>query len=129
MCSLVLIRILSFRGAVTSEGTHWDLTLGAVHLTFPPGAVTQPTSIVVHKWKSSVCSPHLQEHDAVVSNVMEISTSTNEALKFNNGVKLVLSHSAPDLQGYELVMKRLISKATNEWKEVDGTVSARQLSG
>ena len=68
----------SYRGIVTSEGTQWDLKLGAVHLMFPSGAVSEPTSIVVHRWKCSACSPQLQEDEAVVSRVIEISTNNYE---------------------------------------------------
>lgn len=120
---------MSFRGTVTSEGAHWDLKLGAVHLTFSPDAVSEPTLIVVHRWKCSACSPPLQEHEAVVSSVIEISTNTNQTLEFNSEVKLVLSHSAPDLQGYELVIKKLNDKEGNEWEEVDGSEDIRRLSG
>ena len=129
MCPCPNSRNLSFRGTVTSDGIHLDLRLGAVHLTFPLHAVSEPTSIVVHKWKSSVCSPKLQEHEAIVSNVIEISTTNNEALQFKVGVKLFFSHCAPDLLGYELVIKRLINKETNDWEEVEGTVDVRALSG
>ena len=114
---------------MTSEGTDWDLKVGAVHLQFPPNAVSEPTSIVVHKWKHSACSPPLQEHEAIVSNVIEISTITGEALEFNAEVKLFLSHSAPDLQGYELVIKKQIDKESNEWEDVDGTEDLKCLQG
>ena len=91
--------------------------------------MSEPTLIVVHRWKCSACSPPLQEHEAVVSSVIEISTNNNQALEFNFEVKLVLSHSAPDLQGYELVIKRLHDKESNEWEEVDGSEDIRRLSG
>ena len=117
-----------YRGTVTSEGTHWNLKQG-VHLTFPRDAVSEPTSIVVHKWKCSACSPQLQEHEAIVSNVIEISTNSGEALEFNTEVRLVLSHSAPDLHGYELVIKKLVDKESNEWVDKEGTEDLRCLSG
>ena len=115
---------------MTSEGIHLDLKVGAVHLTFPPKAVSEPTPITVHRWKCNALSPPLGEHEAVVSNVIEISTNTDAgAFEFNNEVKLALSHSAPDLKGYELVIKRLIDAETNEWEEVDGSEDFRCLSG
>ena len=114
---------------MTSEGANWDLKVGAVHLTFPPNAVSEPTSIEVHKWNCNACSPPLQEHEAVVSNVIEISTIIGQALQFNADVKLFLSHSAPDLQGYEVVIKRQIDKECNEWEDVNGTKDLRRLSG
>ena len=115
-----------FRGIVTRAGTIWNLKQGAAYLIFPPDAVSEPTSIVVNKWKCSACSPPLQEHEAVVSNVIEISTKACEALKFNVEVTLFLCHSAADLQGYELILRRLVN---NEWKYVDGTQALRHFSG
>ena len=91
--------------------------------------MSEPTSIVAHRWKCSVRSPPLQEHESVVSNVIEISTTTGNELKFDAEVKLVLSHSAPDLQGYELVIKKLIDWKSNEWEEVDGTKALQCLKG
>ena len=115
---------------MTSVGIHLDLKLGAVHLTFPPDAVSEPTTIMVHRWKCNALSPPLGEHEAVVSNVIEIYTNTDaEAFEFNNEVKLALSHSAPDLKGYELVIKRLADASTNEWEDVDGSEDFRCLSG
>ena len=46
-------------------------------------------------------------------------------LKFNNKVKLSLSHSATDLWGYELVIKKLIDKKANKWEDLDGTRDMR----
>ena len=91
--------------------------------------MSEPTPIVVHRWKCSARSPPLQEHEAVVSNVLEISTITGDELEFNAEAKLVLSHSAPGLQGYELVIKRMIDWESNEWEEVDGTEALQCLKG
>lgn len=121
--------VFSFRGTLTSEGTHWDLKEWALHMTFPRDAVSEPTVIEVHRWKSTACSPQLQEHEAVVSNVIEISTSSDEALEFKAEVKLALSHSAADLHGYELVVFKLTNKESNEWEDVGGTENFRCLSG
>ncbi|KAJ7375914.1 hypothetical protein OS493_038129 [Desmophyllum pertusum] len=122
-------KLIIFKGAVTSEGAHWGIKQGAVHMTFPRDAVSEPTSIVVHRWKSSACSPQLQEHEAIVSDVIEVSTDSQEALEFSAGVKLVLSHSAPNLHGYELVLFKLTDKERNEWEEIAGTEDFWSLSG
>ena len=114
---------------MTSEGTRLALKTGAVHLIFHPNAVSEPTSIVVYKWKSSVCSPPLQEHEAIVSNVIELSSHDGQRLKFNTMVTLSLSHSAPDLRGYEVVIKRQINMETNEWEDVSGTKDLRCRQG
>ena len=110
---------------VTSEGTSWAFKQWGIHLMLPPDAVSERTSIVVRRWKDSVCSPPLQEHEAITSNVIELSFMNGPDLKFNNKVKLSLSHSATDLQGYELVIKKLIDKETNNWQDLDGTRNIR----
>ena len=124
------MKIVCFRGTVTSEGFHLDLNVGAIHLTFPPDAVAEPTNIIVYRWKYGACLPQLMEHEAVVSNVVEISATTEDGgLKFNSEVKLVLSHSAADLEGYELVLKRLTDMETNQWEEIAGCENIQQVSG
>ena len=114
---------------VESEGTSCALKLGAVHLIFPPNAVSEGTPTVeIFRWKSSVCSPPLQEDEAIVSNVIELSSHDGQQVHFNAMVTLTLSHSAPDLRGYEVVIQRQINKKTNEWEDVRGTknLSCRQ---
>ena len=124
------MQIVCFRGSVTSKGFHLDLNEGAIHLTFPPDAVAEPTDIMVYRWKYGICLPQLEEHEAIVSDVIEISADTEVgSLKFNSEVKLVLSHSAADLEGYELVMKRLTDTEKNEWQEIAGCEDIRQVSG
>ncbi|XP_015776085.1 PREDICTED: uncharacterized protein LOC107354153, partial [Acropora digitifera] len=124
-----LDKVAIFEGTVTSEGFHLDLNVGAIHLTFPPDTVAEPTDIMVYRWKYGACLPQLTEHEAVVSNVVEISAATEvRSLKFNREVKLVLSHSAADLEGYELVMKRLTDTEKNEWEEIAGCENIRQVS-
>ena len=108
-----------------SDGTSFSFNEWAVHLFFPPDAVSERTSIVVHLWNYSVRSPPLQEHEAITSNVIELSPLNGQELKFNNKVKLSLSHSATDLQGYEMAIKKLIDKETNTWEDVDETRDMR----
>ncbi|XP_015775027.1 PREDICTED: uncharacterized protein LOC107353218 [Acropora digitifera] len=118
-----------FEGVVTSEGTHLDLYPWGVHLTFPAGSVSESTTLMVHRWKYGARLPTLGEHEAVVSNVIEISAKEEvEALEFEDEVKLALSHSASDLEGYELVIKKLLDAESNEWKEVEGCESIRGIS-
>ena len=64
-----------------------------------------------------------------MSNVIEISATTESgASKFNGEVKLVLSHSGTDLEGYELVIK-VLTDVENEWEEIPGCEDIRQVSG
>ena len=124
------MQIFCFRGTVTGEGLHLDLNEGDIHLTFPPDTVAEPTAVMVYRWKYGICLPQLEEHEAIVSNVIEISADTEVGgLTFNSEVKLVLSHSAAGLEGYELVMKILKDTEKNEWQELAGCEDIRQVSG
>ena len=117
------------RRIVTSKGTDWAYKKLGVHLMFPPDAVSEPTPLMVHRWKYSVCSPPLLEHEAITSNVIELSSMDSQGVKFNTKVKLSLSHSATNQRGYELVIKKLTDKHTNKWKEVDETKDIRSFEG
>ena len=122
--------MVRFRGDVTSEGMHLDLLVGAIHLTFPPDTVADPTRLMVYRWIRGACLPNLTEHEAVVSDVIEVSAVSDVgSLKFKSEVKLMLSHSATDLEGYELVMKGLTDVEKNEWEEIAGCEDIRQGSG
>ncbi|XP_044180813.1 uncharacterized protein LOC114963733 [Acropora millepora] len=122
-------KVAIFEGTVKIEGFHLDLNLGAIHLTFPYGSVAEATYIMVYRWKYGTCLPQLMEHEAVVSDVIEISaTMEDEGFNFNSAVKLVLSHSAADLEGYELVMKRLTDTEKNEWEVMAGCKDIRRVS-
>ena len=115
---------------MTSEGIQLDLYHGGVHLTFPPGAVSESTTLMVHRWKYGACLPTLGEHEAVKSNVIKISANEEvEALEFEDEVKLALSYSTSDLEGYELVIKKLLDAESNEWEEVEGCKNIRGISG
>ncbi|XP_015778959.1 PREDICTED: uncharacterized protein LOC107356850 [Acropora digitifera] len=122
-------KVAIFECPVTSEGIHIDLYEEGIHLTFPPNTVAEPTRIMVYRWKYGARLPHLVEHEAVVGNVIEISAATEvEPLKFNGEVKLVLSHRAADLEGYERVMKRLIDTEKNVWEEIARCEDIRKVA-
>ena len=112
---------------MTSNGIHLDLEVGDVF--FPPFSVSTPTSIVVYRWKRRFRSPPLQEHEEVVSSVIEIATNSGQALKFKKSVQVFLCHSAPDLAGYETVVKKLVDTKNNVWEDVDVTKDLQYQSG
>ena len=114
---------------VTSEGTNWAIEEFGVHLMFPPNAVSELTTIMVQRWKYSVTSLPVEEHEAITSNVFKLSSIDSQGVKFNTKVKLSLSYSATNLRGYELVIKQLTDKETNKWEDVDGTKDIRSLEG
>ncbi|RMX47137.1 hypothetical protein pdam_00016218 [Pocillopora damicornis] len=116
------------RGTLTSEDVHWNIKLGAVHLAFPRDAVSELTLITVHRWKPTVLSPPLQEHEALVSNVIEISSNSHEAFKFEAEVKMSFTHSSPGLHGYELVLYKQIDNETGTWEEVTDVEDFKTIS-
>ena len=107
----------------------WNIKLGTVHLAFPCSAVSEPTLITVHRWKPTVLSPPLQEHEALVSNVIEISSNSHEAFKFEAEVKMSFTHSSPGLHGYELVLYKRIDNETGTWEEVTDVEDFKTISG
>ena len=96
---------------------------------FPSNAVSEPTIILVQRRKYSVTSLPVEEHEAITSNVIKLSSIDSQGVKFNTKVKLSLSYSATNLRGYELVIKQLTDKEMNKWEDVDGTKDIRSLEG
>ena len=121
--------VIIFRGTLTNEDVHWNIELGTVHLAFPCSAVSEPTLITVHRWKPTVLSPPLQEHEALVSNVIEISSNSRGAFKFEAEVKMSFTHSSPGLHGYELVLYKRIDNETGTWEEVTDVEDFKTISG
>lgn len=64
-----------------------------------------------------------------MSSVIEIATNSSQALKFDHSVQLFLCHSAPDLAGYEIVIKKLVDTKNNIWEDVDLTKDLQNESG
>ena len=121
--------VIIFKGTLTSEDVHWNIKLGAVHLAFPRDAVSELTLITVHRWKPTVLSPPLQEHEALVSNVVEISSNSREAFKFEAEVKMSFTHSSPGLHGHELVLYKELDNETDAWEEVTDLEDFKTISG
>ena len=117
------------RDTVIVQGGHWDARKGAALLVFPPDFVVEDTTLTLFRWKPSLCSPPLQPNEAVVSNVLELSAEDAEGLQFNKEVTVGISHSGPDLRGYEVVIKTLTDAERNEWKDIEKTVDFRSVSG
>lgn len=81
------------------------------------------------RWNPLACSPPLQSNEVIVSDIIELNTDSPEGLEFNKAVTLAISHCATDLKGYEVVVKTLIDRDDNVWKDVVGTVDLRSLKG
>ena len=114
---------------MTKQGAHWNLKQVKAHVIFPPDAVSEERTITVLRWNSSVCSPPLNNNEALVSGIIELSTDSAQGLDFNKAVTLVISHCAGDLKGFEVVAKKLVDKNRNEWDDICETADVRLLAG
>lgn len=118
-----------FRETITKRGTHWNLKQVPAHVIFPPEAVSMDSDFTLGRWRPQARSPPLNNNEAIVSDVIELSADSLEGLHFNRAVTLVISHCASDLKGYEIVVKCLIDRASNEWVDLPETVHLRSLAG
>ena len=114
---------------MSKRGIYWDLKQVAAHVTFPADAVSEDRTVTVLRWHPETRSPPLHGNEAIVSDVIELSVDSPEGLRFNKAVTLVISHCAADLKGYEVVVKMLIDRDSNEWVDIFGTVDLRSLAG
>ena len=111
---------------VDESGTVWKLldTLAAC-VTFPPNAVKATV-----KFQCTLCQlkndfPPLRKNEALVSNVILLacddSLGSDFTGNFDEEVLVALSHSAANLEGYEVVMRELVDSDNNEWKDLKTT--------
>ena len=102
----------------TAEVDAWYLEEGAACIRFLPGAVTQPALFTRSLWSPKALSPPLHCNEALVSNVVELSSNSPPDLKSSEDVQRIatvaLLHSASELKGYELVIKQLVDPDNNE---------------
>ena len=114
---------------MTKQGAHWNLKKVKAHVIFPPDAVSEERTITVLRWNSSVCSPPLNNNEALVSGIIELSTDSAQCLDFNKAVTIVISHCAGDLKGFEIVAKKLVDRNRNEWDDISETADMRSSAG
>ena len=114
---------------MTKQGAHWNLKQVKAHVIFPPDAVSEERTVTVRRWNSSVCSPPLNNNEALVSDILELSTDGAQGLDFNKAVTLVISHCVGDLKGFEIVAKKLVDRDRNEWDDISETADMRSLAG
>ena len=119
-----------FRGKVVKEGTQWDLKQVAVHVIFPPDAVPEDRTLTLLRWNPHARCPPLLHHEAIVSDVIELSAvDSTGILHFNKAVTIVIPHCASNLKGYEVVIKTLVNSETNEWDDSVETEDVRTQDG
>ncbi|XP_068737903.1 uncharacterized protein [Montipora capricornis] len=118
--------IVIFSGNVVKEGIRWDLKQVAVQVIFPPGAVSEDRTLTLLRRNPRACCPPLLHHEAIVSDVIELSAMDSlEILHFNKAVTIVIPHCASSLKGYEVVVKTLINSETNDWADIVETEDLR----
>ena len=119
-----------FSGEVVKEGTRWDPKQVAVHVIFPSGAVSEDRILKLLRWNPRARYPPLLHHEAIVSDVIELSAvDSPEILHFNEAVTIVIPHCASNLKGYEVVIKTLINSENNEWDDIVETEDLRTKHG
>ena len=91
--------------------------------------MSEERTITVLRWNSSVCSPPLNNNEALVSGIIELSTNSAQCLDFNKAVTLVISHCAGDLKGFEVLAKKLLDRESNVWDDISETVDMRSSAG
>ena len=74
-------------------------------------------------WNPRTRSPPIASDEILVSSVIEISHDGPPDLDYKKsfeGISFTVSllHSAPYLEGYEVVIKQLTDQENNEWKEL-----------
>ena len=112
------------------EGTRWDLKQVAIHIIFPPGAVSEDRTLTLLRWNPGARCPPLHHHEAIVSDVIELSVVDSPGiLHFNEAVTIVIPHRAPGCKGYEVVIKALSNSKTNEWDDIVEMEDLRTLDG
>ncbi|XP_022810171.1 uncharacterized protein LOC111347179 isoform X3 [Stylophora pistillata] len=116
-------KVMVSRSKISKEGGIQMVQNVPSRLIIPSKALRTPTEVTCSIWHPHILSPPLGRNEALVSSVIELAcgslSSTKKSYKFNEKVKLALSHSASDIKGYELVIKELINEKTNDWRDLE----------
>ena len=114
-----------FRGKLGGEEDTWHLREAGASIKLNSGAVQQPLPFTCRclLWNPRTLSPPLASDEILVSSVIELSHDGPPDLEYRESVEglnftVTLLHSAPNLEGYEVVIKQLTDQENNEWKEL-----------
>ena len=114
-----------FRGKLGGEEDTWHLREAGASIKLNSGAVQQPLPFTCRclLWNPKTLSPPLASDEILVSSVIELSQDGPPDLEYRESVEVLsftvaLLHSAPNLEGYEVVIKQLTDQENNEWKEL-----------
>ncbi|XP_058967975.2 uncharacterized protein [Pocillopora verrucosa] len=113
------------RGKLGGEEGTWHLREAGVSIKLNSEAVQQPVPFTCRclLWNPRTLSPPLASDEILVSSVIELSHDGPPDLEYRESVEglsitVALLHSAPNLEGYEVVIKQLTDQKNNEWKEL-----------
>ena len=114
-----------FRGKLGGEEDTWHLREAGASIKLNSGAVQQPVPFTCRclLWNPRTLSPPLASDEILVSSVIELSHDGPPDLEYRESVEglsfpVALLHSAPNLEGYEVVIKQLTDRENNKWKEL-----------
>ena len=116
---------LYFRGKIGGKEDTWHLREAGASIKLCSGAVQQPVPFTCRclLWNPRTLSPSTASDEILVSSVIEISHDGPPDLDYRKsfeGISFTVSllHSAPYLEGYEVVITQLTDQENNEWKEL-----------
>ena len=114
-----------FRGKIGGKEDSWHLREAGASIKLCSGAVQQPVPFTCRclLWNPRTRSPPIASDEILVSSVIEISHDGPPDLDYKKsfeGISFTVSllHSAPYLEGYEVVIKQLTNQENNEWVEL-----------
>ena len=114
-----------FRGKIGGKEDTWHLREAGTSMKLCSGAVQQSVLCTCRcsLWNPKTLSPPIASDEILVSSVIELSHDGPADLEHRESVERIsftvaLLHSAPNLEGYEVVIKQLIDQENNEWKEL-----------
>ena len=114
-----------FRGKLGGKEDTWHLREAGASIKLNSGAVQQPVpfTCTCSLWNPGTLSPPIASDEILVSSVIELSHDGPPDLEYRESVErlsftVALLHSAPNLEGYEVVIKQLTDQENNEWKEL-----------
>ena len=116
---------LYFSGKIGGEEDTWHLREAGASIKLCGGAVQQPVPFTCRclLWNPRTLSPPVASDEILVSSVIELSHNGPLDLEYWESIEglsfsVALLHSAPDLEGYEVVIKQLTDQENNKWKEL-----------
>ena len=116
---------LYFSGKIGDKEDTWHLREAGASIKLNSGAVQLPLPFTCRclLWNPKTLSPPTASDEILVSSVIELSHDGPPDLDYGESIEglsftVALLHRAPDLKGYEVVIKQLTDQENNEWKEL-----------